>query len=113
MPDACGDFVRFIEREVLPFMASHPGWQRFDGKATGSTWEVAGTFDFQKRTWTVHQDTSFEPLLVAYWAAVRNNRDPFHVKETPKGRLSLELADELRSRTSSPSKKHMYIYADQ
>lgn len=101
-------FAAFVEAVVLPLRAEHPTYRRLDGWPSGGNWEVAGRFRYADSLWTVHADTHFEPLLLAYEAA-RNGDDPFLVEPTKKGR-SLNVQPALRARMANPRFKYIYVY---
>ncbi len=92
---------------VVPQREEHPGDLRLDGARTGGRLEPAGYFRYRDRTWVVHLDTHYEPLLLAY-GAMQAGDDPFVERETQSGRC-LELRPELQARLNSPH-KYLYIY---
>lgn len=103
-------FIAFVESVVLPLRSSDPERLRLDGRTSGSTWDVAGRFQYAAKRWRVHGDTRIEPLLVAYEAA-KSGHDPFTEGQTKGGQARLDLAVDLQARTTTRF-KHMYIYED-
>jgi hypothetical protein len=101
-------FASFVEAVVLPGRAENPAHRRLDGQSTGGNFAVAGEFRHRGRSWKVHADTHYEPLLVAYEAA-KSGADPFVEVPTKRG-TSLDLTDELRRELSEPRFKYIYIY---
>jgi hypothetical protein len=79
------DFLSFMRAVVLPLQDVHPDHVRLDGETTGGSRVVAGRFLHNGQVWVVHADTHFEPLAIAYAAAVAG-RDPFVEEDTPRGR---------------------------
>ena len=71
---------------------------------------VAGVFHGDGREWKVHEDSHYEPLLVAYEAVKAG--DPWPFVETPtKAVTALDLKPELRQRLSDNRHKYLYIYS--
>jgi hypothetical protein len=93
---------------VLPARALNPAHRRLDGAQSGGNWDIAGVFEHHGKLWTVHADTHFEPLLVAYEAS-RRGSNPF-VESPTKTRVALDLTDDLRAKLSAPRFKYIYIY---
>jgi hypothetical protein len=106
--DSFPTFAAFVEAVVLPLKSEHPTRRRLDGWPSGGNWEVAGRFWYADALWTVHADTHFEPLLLAYEAASRGE-DPFLVEPTDT-RRSLNITPSLRARMTNPRFKHIYVY---
>lgn len=102
------NFAAFVEAVVLPLRAEHPTRRRLDGWPSGGNWEVAGRFRHADSLWTVHADTHFEPLLLAYEAS-QHGEDPFLVEPTKRGR-SLNIQPALRARMTNPRLKYIYVY---
>jgi hypothetical protein len=101
------DFLTLMRSVVLPYMAANPQAVRLDGRRTGGNRRVAGRFAHAGRTWVVNADTWFDPLMVAYHAALEGT-DPFVEggTDTGKGRcLSLKNA------LWCEPHKRMYIYS--
>ena len=101
------DFVAFYNSIVIAILGQHPGYKRLDGKVTGGSRDSAGQFEYCGKFWTVHMDSHFEPLRIAF-DGFQQGKDPFIVKETKKGQ-SLILAPEYK-RIQSTKRKYMYIY---
>jgi hypothetical protein len=108
MSDDFPSFAAFLEAVVLPLKAEHPTRSRLDGWPSGGNWEVTGRFWYANALWTVHADTHFEPLLLAYEAS-RRGQDPFVVEPT-KTRRSLNIKASLRARMANPRFKYIYVY---
>jgi hypothetical protein len=102
-------FAAFVEAVVLPGKETNPGHKRLDGQQTGGNFAVAGEFRHRGRSWKVHADTHYEPLLVAYESA-RRGEDPFIEAPTKRG-VALDLTDELRRTLTEQRFKYVYIYA--
>lgn len=103
------DFISFVRSAVLPHKAAHPGDKRLDGQQTGGSLNVFGRFRHNKRVWIVHEDTHYEPLMIAYEAAQQGGQ-PF-VEEGRKRGLRLSLTGELRTRQKSRY-RYLYIYSE-
>jgi hypothetical protein len=101
-------FEAFIEAAVLPVRAQHPTRRRLDGWPSGGNWEIAGRFWHAEALWTVHADSHFEPLLLAYEAA-RRGEEPFIIEST-QTRRALNLRSAQRAQMSDPRFKYIYIY---
>jgi hypothetical protein len=99
------NFLSFMRAEVLPRRAAKPDHIRLDGATTGGSRDVAGRFRHHGLVWVVHEDTHYEPLMIAY-AAAEAGADPFVEEDTERGRC-LTLTAELRARQQSP---HKYLY---
>jgi hypothetical protein len=102
------DFLSFMRAEVLPRQATNPDHIRLDGATTGGSRDAAGRFRHHGVAWVVHEDTHYEPLMIAY-AAAQAGVDPFVEENTARGRR-LALTPELRARQRSPH-KYLYIYS--
>ena len=104
------DFLSFMRSVVLPRRSKYPSHIRLDGARTGGNRDAAGHFNHHGRTWVVHADTHFEPLLIAFDAA-KKGTDPFVEEGTmsPRGRC-LVLTSQLRARQKSRH-KYLYIYS--
>lgn len=103
-----GSYEQFVGEVVLPRRRANPSHLRLDGEQSGGNWSVAGTFRHGAREWRVHEDSHFEPLLIAY-AAVQRGEDPFDVETTRAGRVSLVLKPSLRAQQTTRY-KHFYVY---
>lgn len=101
-------YERFVEEVVLPRKQANPSHLRLDGSPTGGNWAIAGIFRHDGRYWKVHEDSHYQPLMIAYEAA-REGRDPFVHDTTRKGAACLSLRPNLRS-LQSTAYKHLYIY---
>lgn len=102
-------YERFVEEVVLPRKQANPTYRRLDGWASGGNFAVAGFFWYNGRQWKVHEDSHFEPLLLAYEAIMSGDARPF-VEEPTKRGFSLALKPQLRGRMTNPRFKYMYIY---
>jgi len=100
-------FAEFVRREVLPRRVVHPDHARLDGRTAGGNWDVAGRFVHDGRVWTVHADSHYEPLLLAFEAA-EAGENPFVESETNRGKR-LDLALHLQARRGTRH-RHLYIY---
>jgi hypothetical protein len=61
-------YERFVEDVVLPRRQRAPADRRLDGWPSGGNFKIAGIFDYEGRRWKVHEDSHYEPLLIAYEA---------------------------------------------
>ena len=102
------NFQSFVAAVVSPRRAANPDHIRLDGMTTGGSREVAGLFRHRGSVWTVHADTHYEPLLIAY-QSMENGVEPFTQESTERG-LCLVLSPDLRAKQTTPY-KHMYIYS--
>ncbi len=102
------DFGTFYRSIVLPNQAKNPGQKRLDGKQTGGSRDSAGQFLYQNKAWTVHMDSNFEPLRIAY-DAFEQGIDPFRFQDTARG-IALALVPDLKSKQSGRH-KYLYIYS--
>jgi hypothetical protein len=87
----------------------NPDHKRLDEQPSGGNRTIFGCFQHDERTWKVHSDTHYKPLMLAYEATINDGSDPFVEHKTKGGRLSLILRPELRELQNS-SYKHLYIY---
>jgi hypothetical protein len=101
------DFVSFVREVVLSARAAAPNDIRLDGQRTGGNRDSVGKFAHQGKLWTVHADSHYAPLDIAYQAAL-SGRDPFIEQATQNG-TCLVLVDELRAMQKT-TPKHLYIY---
>jgi hypothetical protein len=101
------DFRSFMQIVVLPSKAAQPTAIRLDGARTGGNRTVAGTFRHHGTLWKVHADTHYEPLEIAYKAALEG-QDPFVEGRTSSGKCLALRADLRASQRSRP--KYLYIY---
>jgi hypothetical protein len=106
-----GSFEEFMDSVVLPRQAAHSDHRRLDGQPSGSNKDVVGRFRHEGSVWRVHADSHYEPLLLAYDAATRENSSPFVIRTTAGGSQSLALRDDLQRRRTSQH-KDMYMYRD-
>jgi len=100
-------FTDWVVAEVLPLQRQNPTWHRLDGQSSGGNRNVVGKFRHANRTWVVHGDTRFDPVVRAY-QALRNHvvPDPFVVRPA-KVRYCLDLLPQLKMRKAP---KYFYIY---
>lgn len=103
-------YVAFVEHVVLPRRSRNPHHIRLDGETSGGNTVVAGVFRHDGREWKVHEDSHYEPLLIAYEAMKGGDPSPFVEQQTKRG-TALDLKPELRLRRSNPRHKHLYIYS--
>lgn len=103
-------YERFVEDVVLPRREANPSHRRLDGWTSGGNLAVAGRFRYDGREWKVHEDSHYEPLLIAHDAFRRGDSTPF-VEEPTKRGTSLHLKPELRARMSDTRHKYIYIYS--
>lgn len=101
-------FVEFMKQVVIPAKKANPNDKRLDGQISGGNRTIFGCFQYCGRTWKVHSDTRYEPLMLAYDEAV-NGGDPFVEDTTEGGCFSLILQPKVKERQSS-NYKHLYIY---
>ena len=99
-------FVKFIENQVIPKRKVNPDDKRLDGQSSGGNRTIFGCFQHYGRTWKVHSDTHYEPLMLAYKAAITGS-DPFIEDKTEGGGLSLILQPEIKKHQNT---KHKYLY---
>lgn len=102
-------YAQFVENVVLPRKEANPSHRRLDGSPTGGNWAVAGVFRYEKREWKVHEDSHYEPLLIAYDAWKTGDKSPFVEEQTKRG-TCLNLKPVLQSNTTTPRFKYLYIY---
>ncbi len=69
--------VSFVENVVLPRRARNPAHVGLDGEVAGGSWTVADVFRGDGREWKVHEDSHYEPILIAYEAAKAGDPWPF------------------------------------
>jgi hypothetical protein len=103
-------YVSFVENVVLPRRSQNPAHIRLDGEVAGGNRTVAGLFRGDGREWKVHEDSHYEPLLIAYDAVKAGDAWPF-VEAPTKSGTSLDLKPELRQRLSNRRHKYLYIYS--
>ena len=103
-------YAAFVEAVVLPRRQAKPGDRRLDGWQSGGNFAVAGVFRYDGRDWKVHEDSHYEPLLIAYEAFKNGDQRPF-VEQPTKRATTLDLKPDLRARTSSGRFKYLYIYS--
>jgi hypothetical protein len=103
-------YISFVEDVVLPRRARNPRHIRLDGESVGGNRTVAGVFRGRDAEWKVHEDSHYEPLLIAYEAAKAGDPWPF-VEAPTKSGTALDLKPELRQRMSDDRHKHIYIYS--
>jgi hypothetical protein len=78
-------FADFINSAVIPHQAAHPEWKRLDGwdrepsKSQKGNRAIFAQFHHTGRTWRVHTDTRFAPLMDAY---MKQDGDPFFEEPT-------------------------------
>ena len=98
-------FVDFIKSAVIPHQVAHPEWERLDGwdrepsKSQKGNWAIFAQFRHAGRTWKVHADTRFTPLMEAY---MKQDGDPFFEEPT-----NTNQGTKLQTR---PPSKCMFIY---
>jgi hypothetical protein len=102
------NFIEFIKQKVISQKNANPDHIRLDGQPSGGNRSIFGCFQHLGRTWKVHSDTHYEPLMLAYDVAVKGG-DPFVEVTTKRGGSSLVLQPEVKERQSSHY-KHLYIY---
>lgn len=105
-----GSYAAFVEGVVLPKRAAHPADRRIDGEQSGGNWAVAGIFRYEGREWKVHEDSHYEPLVIAYEAIQGGDPTPFVVEPTTRGSC-LNLKPQLREAMTDRRHKYLYIYA--
>lgn len=107
-----GSFSSFVESVVIPQKSANPAHIRLDGNTSGGSWNVAGIFRHHDKFWQVHDDTHYEPLLLAYDLMKKGMvNDPFIEEITTTGkRKCLVLQDTIRRLMAKPRFKHLYIY---
>ena len=98
-------FGDFINSAVIPHQAAHPEWKRLDGwdrepsKSQNGNRTIFAQFRHAGRTWKVHSDTRFAPLMEAY---MKPDGDPFFEEPT-----NTNQGTKLQPR---PPSKWMFIY---
>ena len=102
------NFIEFMEQAVIPEQKANPEHIRLDGQLSGGNRSIFGCFEHFGRTWKVHSDTRYEPLMLAHDAAVEG-KDPFVESTTNGGGSSLVLQPEIKERQNTPY-KYLYIY---
>ncbi len=100
------NFVEFIENKVIRHKKANPKDKRLDGQLSGGNLTVFDYFQHYERTWEVHSDTHYKPLMLAYITAL-DGIDPFIEDKTESGRSSLILKSEIKELQNS---KHKYLY---
>ena len=105
-------FIDFVEFFVIPQRNANPTHIRFDGKIAGGNRQVVGMFRHQGKTWKVHADSHYEPIVLAYeFIKTNKDEDPFLEKTTASGSGNcLELKSNIRQLSTKPRFKHLYIY---
>jgi hypothetical protein len=103
----CEDFVRLIRSAVIPLRDANPTWTRLDGRASGGSRNTFAKFEYLGKGWAIHEDTHFEPLMLAYESAV-TGVDPFIIADTDRGQR-LELNPDLASQRAGLP-RYLYIY---
>lgn len=103
-------YAAFVEGVVLPKRAANPNDRRLDGEESGGNWAVAGIFQHEGRRWKVHEDSHYEPLLIAYDAVRRGDPSPFVLEPTARG-VCLNLKPELRRAMTNQRHKYLYVYS--
>lgn len=103
-------YSAFVEEVVLPRRSAHPGDRRLDGEQSGGNWGVAGVFRYEGTDWKVHEDSHYEPLVIAYQAMQSGDPTPFVVEPTARGSC-LDLKPELRAAMKNRRHKYLYIYS--
>jgi hypothetical protein len=89
------DFASFMRNRVLPHYAAHPDYSRLDEqplRGSDGSVTVFGKFRFKERVWIVHEDTRFEPLVIAF-EAVKGDEEPFAEGGTKNGKKLLLRPD--------------------
>ena len=83
-------FIDFMNQRVIPTQNANPSHHRLDGNTTGSQGnrKIFDCFQHQGKTWKVHSDTHYAPLMTAYNQANRG-LNPFNQVSTPGKGLSL------------------------
>ncbi len=106
------NFSSFMESVVIPKKSANPTHIRLDGNTSGSSWNVEGVFQHHGKIWQVHDDTHYEPLLLAYDSMKKGKvDDPFAEEVTNTGkRRCLVLHGEVRKLMAKPRFKHLYVY---
>jgi hypothetical protein len=105
------DFVSFMRCSVLPHQKEHPKDIRLDGELTGRNRKVFVYFRHNGHVWKVHEDTHYEPLMLALSAA-QVGEDPFVESDTAKGKgRCLVLTGELAAHQQT-GHKYLYIYSN-
>jgi hypothetical protein len=94
----------------MPRRSLNPRHVRLDGKIGRGNRTVAGVFRGRGREWKVHEDSHYEPLLIAYAAVKAGDQWPF-VEEPTKTATALDLKPELRKQLSDARHKYIYIYS--
>jgi hypothetical protein len=102
------NFLEFVKKEVIPAKKANPDHKRLDRQTSGGNRRVVGHFQHEERLWKVHSDTYYEPLMLAYKAAI-DGIEPFVEDATQKGSASLRLKPEIK-RLQTTKYKHLYIY---
>jgi hypothetical protein len=102
-------YERFVEEVVLLRRQANAADRRLDGWLSGGNFAVAGVFEHAGRQWKVHEDSHYEPLLIAYEAMRGGDEQPF-VEEPTKRGVSLNLRPELRAKMRTDRFKYLYIY---
>jgi hypothetical protein len=105
------DFHSFMEKLVLPHKASNPSQLRLDGQTSGSSRAIFGKFRHFGKVWEVHEDTRFEPLIIAF-EAMRRGGEPFEMESTSTNkRVCLVLHRKLKHLLGSSRFKYLYVYS--
>jgi hypothetical protein len=102
-------YASFVEAVVLPRRKQNPAHRRLDGWTSGGNFAVAGIFRHDGREWKVHEDSHYEPLLLAYEALMKGEPEPFIEAPTKRG-TCLDLKPELRAQISGRH-KYFYVYS--
>ena len=97
-------FHEFMKSEAIPHQLAHPEWKRLDGwdrdpvRATKGNPDTFACFRHHGKTWKVHADTNFAPLMAAY----NQQGDPFREVPTNGGRGT--------KLQTTPYSKWMFVY---
>lgn len=102
------NFIEFMKELVNPLKNENPNDIRLDGQLSGGNRTVFGRFKHFGCTWEVNSDTRYEPLRLAYEAAIKGN-EPFVEGTTKGGNPMLILQSEIKQ-LQSTKRKYLYIY---
>lgn len=106
-------FLELMEQVIVPRFEADPNSTRIGSKALGGGPRMPSCyFVYRGRTWRVHGDSAYQPLMIAY-KAMKSGALPYPFVEKTKSRgsgLCLLLHESLAPVLASLPIQRMYIY---